>query len=104
MQHGMLVCELHGGADLSEQRQSIGDWRQALEPEIDQLRVQRVLIVQPLRQRPRLRAGSVPVNAQAAVGAGWRVSIDSNDAMRCRISRRSTIMSTAPCSSRNSLR
>ena len=87
----------------------------AFQTQIDCARVQRGLPVEPVAQRAssyrshrtlRPRAPHRPIERRRPrdQGVGWWVSIASRPAMVSRCSRRSTIMSTAPCRSRNSLR
>ena len=71
----------------------------SVQPQIDGLRMSLGLVGQPLLESPFAQGP----RSQAAAGS-LPVSRRSMAPMRSRSSRRSTIMSRAPCSSRNSLR
>ena len=85
-----------------------------LEAELDRRGMQPLLPLEPIGQVREARTGAASAGSdqggvrQASAGVrrsgGRPISIASIVAMRSRRSRRSTIMSIAPCSSRNSLR
>ena len=74
----------------------------ALQPQLDVRGVQGFLPGQPFGDRGKRRRLAQTITVCS--GAGRPVSLHSRAAISSRMLRRSTIMSTAPCSSRNSLR
>jgi hypothetical protein len=67
-------------------------------------RMARLQVRQPVGQRSRQGPHRLSRAAHTAAGSARPVNFASNEAMRSRICWRCTIMSIAPCSSRNSLR
>src|SRR5690349_6392753 len=86
---------------------------QSLEPHIDRAWVQRLLPGEPIGETREMKHRETPPSLALPPLRGGRavrywagsfVNMRSSEPMRSRMSRRSTIMSSAPCSSRNSLR
>ena len=98
----LAIGAAHGDQDAGQRPrpQAFMDRPRPPETEFDPGGIQPFQPGQPVCERLHARSRGV-IGSQAA---GRRVRMASRRAMRSRISRRSTIMSMAPCSSRNSLR